>query len=87
MEWREKGCNMARNRCISAMRDTLVIGNPVECQCDYCGARFLAGKPDLCVGCYQYWSEKTDDGYRYWCHNEKAKRKGDKCTGFRRDTK
>jgi hypothetical protein len=76
---------MACDRCISAMRNTLVIGSPVECQCDYCGARFLAGKPDLCVSCYWYWSDKTDEGYRYGCHKERHKRKGDKCTRYKKE--
>lgn len=67
---------MACDRCIGAMREMMVIGEPVECQCDYCGAKFtVGGKKDPCLKCNKYWSEKTDEGYRYMCHAKKCSKK------------
>lgn len=76
---------MACDRCVPAMWEVMVIGAPVECQCDYCGARFVAGKPNLCLECDWYWSEKTDEGRRYFCHNDDADGKENNCSGFRKE--
>lgn len=73
------------NVCVSAMRNTMVIGAPVECQCDYCGSSFIVGKPNQCIECDWFWSEKTDEGYRYWCRNNDADGKEGKCSGFKRE--
>lgn len=68
---------MACDRCIGAMRDSMVIGPPVECQCDYCGQRFtVGGMRSPCLDCDEYWSEKTDDGIRYRCHAEECDKAG-----------
>jgi len=72
---------MACDRCISAIRDTLIIGEPVECQCNYCGHKFLAGKPEQCITCINYLSTRTDDGYRYMCQNDDADGK-ENCSGY-----
>ena len=72
---------MACDRCISAQRDTLVIGTPVECRCDYCGGYFIAGKPSQCVSCFYYMQNQTEEGYRYMCENEDADGK-DNCSGY-----
>jgi hypothetical protein len=74
---------MACDKCVSEMRNA--IGNPVECQCDYCGASFIIGKPDLCVTCYWYWSSKTDEGYRYMCHKQDTVIKNGKCMNYSKD--
>lgn len=53
---------MACDKCVPATMEVKVIGPPIECQCDYCGERFIAGKPSQCLECNWYWSEKTDEG-------------------------
>lgn len=73
------------NVCVSAARNTMVIGAPVECQCDYCGSRFIIGKPNQCLECDWFLSEKTDEGYRYLCHNENAHKKEGDCSGFKKE--
>lgn len=61
---------MACDKCVPVMRDSLAIGDDIECRCDYCGERFIIGKPKKCLNCDYYWADMTDDGQRYACHNE-----------------
>ncbi|MDF2984903.1 MAG: hypothetical protein K0R50_413 [Eubacterium sp.] len=77
---------MACERCVGAMRETLVVGEPVKCQCDYCGARFtIGGKRNLCLSCNWFISVKTEDeGYRYRCVNNEADCK-EECSGYEYD--
>lgn len=76
---------MACDRCVPAMRTVKVVGAPVECRCDYCGEKFVAGKPNQCLECDYYCSVKTDEGYRYHCLNDFAESSENGCSGFQKE--
>lgn len=75
---------MACNHCYGAQKDIILIGNPVEAQCEYCGEKFIIGKPNQCLSCIYYSPHKTDEGYRYRCDNDDADG-NENCSGYEKE--
>ncbi len=59
-------------QCYAARQEMLVIGRPVELQCEYCGSKWQSDEKNRCLECEWFWCERDEeDGSQFYrCHFE-----------------